>query len=87
MGETELWLNAQDVSAIRLKCAHCKAEALFSGTDETGPPSAIHCPNCSTLMAGAPALVRTYREFMRAVKEEGRGARFLAGADGPLAQQ
>jgi hypothetical protein len=78
MGETEIWLNVQDVSAIRLKCESCDSEALFSGTDSTGPPREVRCPNCNTLMAGAFALVTKYREFMRAVKDEQRGARFLA---------
>lgn len=78
MGEHELWLNAQDIAALRLKCNHCDSEATFSGTDMSGPPDEIRCPNCNSLMAGAPELVVVYRQFVSEVRRQKRGARFLA---------
>jgi phage FluMu protein Com len=78
MGEQEIWLNATDLSAVRLRCSHCETEAVFSATDPTGPPNEIRCSNCNMVMAGATTIVSAYREFIRAVKTDSRGVRFLA---------
>lgn len=86
MGEYELWLNAQDIGALRLQCSHCRTEAIFATNDPAGPSPEIRCPNCNMLMAGADRLVLAYREFMAEVKRHQRGARFLAKVTNPLSQ-
>ena len=78
MGESEIWLNATDLSAVRLRCGHCESEAVFKATDHTGPSAEIRCPNCSMMMAGASQLIVAYRTFMGEVARQKRGARFLA---------
>lgn len=83
MGDHEFWLNAADISAVRVRCNHCESEAVFSGVDPTGPLAEIRCPNCNMLMAGAHDLVRAYRDFLAEVKRQKRGARFLAKVQPP----
>jgi hypothetical protein len=84
VGETEIWLNAADVGAVRLPCGHCQFEAVFYGTDPSGPPSEIRCSNCNMLMAGAAELVKAYRQFIGEVTRDARRrVRFLVHVTTP----
>jgi hypothetical protein len=54
------------------------AEAVFAANDNAGPAQEMRCPNCNMLMAGATEIIVAYRDFMREVTRQKRGARFRA---------
>ena len=77
MALMELWIEAKEISALRLVCDHCKAESIFVAGN-LDVDNEVRCSNCETLMTGGRDLLVDFERFLNSVKQTTRIVRFKA---------
>ena len=81
MGETEIVIDASELSRLTILCPTCGASLTVDGTRKEWAARPIACSGCGTLLPDAKALLQWYRDFFDAVTKSDLAVTFRLKSD------